>query len=94
LKRLKICPVLSYIPPSFLPSPCAEVAPPPADYGQSMPLPTYSQSEKYERDGVLEYDQETAELDAEGELDEAEHQTTSDSRSGTCCEFTIFFMSK
>ena len=82
---------------SFPPTHTEEMAPPPPpppppNYTPSMPLPTYTQSEKYERDGVLEYHHETNRSDDDEESEEMEHQATSDSYRGGCCEFTIFFL--
>ena len=57
-----------------------------------MPLPTYSQSEKYERDGVLEYNPDANRSDDDEESEEMEHQTVSDSYRGSCCEFMMFFL--
>lgn len=66
-----------------------------------MPLPTYTQSEKYEKDGVLEM-----ELREEPELEDLSQRTphravilvgsggsSSEGDVGTCCEFTFFFIS-
>ena len=55
-------------------------------YTQAMPLPTYSQSEKYEREGILEYESDSA-------CDE-EQERSPEEVSGTCCEFTFFFLSE
>ena len=57
-----------------------------------MPLPTYSQSEKYERDGVLEYNPDANGSDDDEESEEMEHPTISDSYRGSCCEFMMFFL--
>ena len=53
----------------------------------AMPLPTYAQSEKYEKDGVLEFG-------SNQEDDDSDHDVSEGYSDGTCCEFTIFFMSK
>ena len=80
--------------PSFPPTHTKETAPPPPppNYTPPMPLPTYSQSEKYERDGVLEYNPEANGSDDDEESEEMEHQTISDSYRGSCCEFMMFFL--
>ena len=67
-----------------------EYTPTPPTYATALPLPTYEQSEKYEKEGILE-------------LSDKEHTRSSDtvyetiphrSDRGTCCEFTVFFLSK
>jgi hypothetical protein len=64
-----------------------------------MPLPSYTQSEKYEKEGVLEM-----EMREEPELEDLSQQHpqrvilvggggSSEGDVGTCCEFTFFFIS-
>ena len=70
----------------------------PPSYSKPMPLPTYTQSEKYEKEGVLEM-----EIREEPELEDLSQQRphrvilvgsgSSESDVGTCCEFTFFFIS-
>ena len=70
----------------------------PPSYSKPMPLPTYTQSEKYEKEGVLEM-----EMREEPELEDLSQQRphrvilvgsgSSESDVGTCCEFTFFFIS-
>lgn len=69
----------------------------PPTYSKPMPLPTYTQSEKYEKDGVLEM-----EMRREPELEDLNsrprrvvliNSSSPESDVGTCCEFTFFFLS-
>ena len=69
----------------------------PPSYSKPMPLPTYTQSEKYEKEGVLEMEmREEAELE---DLSQRPHRVilvgngSSESDVGTCCEFMFFFIS-
>ena len=66
----------------------------PPSYSKPVPLPTYTQSEKYEKEGVLE-------MREEPELEDLSHphrvvlidnSSNSDNDAGTCCEFTFFFI--
>ena len=58
-------------------------------YSQSLPLPTYAQSEKYEAEGVLDFHPK----DTDGEETEdvsPQHVVV----TGTWCEFMLFFLSE
>ena len=73
-------------------SPAAADKTGPPVYSKPLPLPTYTQSEKYEKDGVLD-------MDLREEPDELPSQrrivitgNNSDADVGTCCEFTFFFI--
>lgn len=65
---------------------CAE--PETKEYATAMPLPTYEQSEKYEKEGVLDY-HNLVEKDDEDDDDEEEEMY-----QGTCCDFMVFFISE
>ena len=54
-----------------------------------MPLPTYEQSEKYEKEGVLDYHNLIEKDDDEEEEEEEEEMY-----QGTCCDFMVFFISE
>lgn len=69
----------------------------PPSYSKPVPLPTYTQSEKYEKEGVLEMEmREEPELE---DLSQRPHRVvligsgSPESDVGTCCEFTFFFIS-
>lgn len=68
----------------------AKVATPPV-YSKPIALPTYSQSEKYEKDGVLEMDlrEEPEELPSQQRVVLVNNSVM---EAGTCCEFTFFFI--
>ena len=58
-----------------------------------MPLPTYAQSEKYEAEGVLDFNQK----DMEGGGNETEDESQQHVRgmtAGTWCDFVLFFLSE
>lgn len=74
-------------PPAYEPSK-KEPAQTSPTYATALPLPTYEQSEKYEREGVLELDHK----DTHGSSEDYESVTYHDQRRGTCCEFIVFFM--
>lgn len=61
-----------------------------APTGQAMPLPTYAQSEKYETEGVLDFNQK--DTDDGGEETEDELPRTDSENVGTWCEFMLFFL--
>lgn len=63
-----------------------------APTGQAMPLPTYAQSEKYETEGVLDFNQK--DTDDGGEETEDELPRTDSENVGTWCEFMLFFLSE
>ena len=78
-----------------------DLAPSPADESngsKAIPLPTYDQSEKYEKDGVLEYTRDEVVVigssadevpsHQEGETDEEFSRYS----RGTLCEFVVFFI--
>lgn len=59
-------------------------------YSQPLPLPTYAQSEKYEADGVLEYDRsDTPQEETEEVINQRQVKYV-----GSWCEFFIFFFSE
>ena len=64
--------------------------PSPVKYSKAMPLPTYAQSEKYETEGVLDFQSK----DTEGEETEDETPRQNPDSAGTWCEFMIFFFSE
>lgn len=69
----------------------------PPTYSKPMPLPTYSQSEKYEQDGVLDMDlrEEPDDLPTQQRVRVViDNSSSSDEVDvGTACEFTFFFIS-
>ena len=63
-------------------------------YSKPLPLPTYTQSEKYEKDGVLDMDlreEPTEEVPTQRRV-VVVGDSGSDVDVGTCCEFTFFFI--
>lgn len=68
---------------------CAGAKPTPPTYSKPMPLPTYTQSEKYEKDGVLEVSEEPEDLPTQRRVVVIDN---SEADVGTCCEFTFFFI--
>ena len=68
----------------------AKVTPP--TYSKPMPLPTYSQSEKYEQEGVLEMDlrEEPDNLPTQQRV--VMVNNSDDVDVGTACEFIFFFI--
>lgn len=63
-------------------------SPPKYTVATPIPLPTYDQSEKYEKDGVLQVSSSSSEQ----ETSEPVRRWTSG--SGTCFEFIVFFIGK
>ena len=79
-------------PPAYQQEEPAVAASPPPKYGgaAAIPLPTYAQSEKFEKEGLLQVPANTSDEDTV-EDSQPVRRWNSD---GTCLEFTLFFIGK
>ena len=66
----------------------------PPTYSKPLPLPTYTQSEKYEKEGVFEMDlrEEPENLPSQQRVVLDNSSSDNEADVGTCCEFTFFFI--
>ena len=82
--------VCSFLSPFIWLDAATKMTPP--TYSKPMPLPTYTQSEKYEQDGVLEMDlrEEPDNLPTQQRV--VVTNNSDDVDVGTACEFIFFFI--
>lgn len=68
-----------------------KTAPPKYSTDKPVPLPTYDQSEKYEKDGVLHV---TTSSPDEDSTDDSPPRRMWHTQNGSCFEFILFFTGK
>lgn len=81
-------------PPAYQPEDsagAATAAPPPPPKYVATPLPTYAQSEQYEKEGILPPSASTASSDSESSEAPLQGRRWPNKQNGTCFEFTVFF---
>eukprot|EP00731_Ephydatia_muelleri_P030778 Em0022g292a len=81
--------------PLFYPPPAYDRSETTKDSSKDIPLPTYDQSEKYEKEGVLEYTSDEVIMmgsTTDGISEQGSEEELPLYNRGTLCEFMVFFI--